>query len=451
MLQQDARDALALPLDNNVIIIDEAHNLIDTLLATYSVELSQHHIEQAAAQVKAYLERFAMRLKGTNEEHLRTLQVFLAAVQAFCVQNKDARSLTTAQFVSLLGGSVDQINVRVQLPLSPFSSPSSYASSTGSRIRALRARCVSLLIQISGYADKLWLRKNPHEAPSKHNKVHAMHLVEHFLLALGDRTANGRILISHTKDKGVNLKYILLNPADAFRPLLEAARSVVLAGGTMEPISEFQRQLLGSIAPERFTAFSCGHIVPRENVLGAVVNVGPKGRRLEFTHHAWSDGTLLDELGNALSNYCNIVPHGIIVFFPSYGSLSCALLHWKKTSLLDRLTKRKRVFQEPAHTQDVDAVLQGYASAIASPTPESPKGAILFAVVNAKLSEGINFQDDLARCVVMIGLPFPNTQSRELTERMEYMRKLQPDSQTDLGRELYLNLCMRAVNQSMGK
>lgn len=83
--------------------------------------------------------------------------------------------------------------------------------------------------------------------------------------------------------------------------------------------------------------------------------------------------------------------------------------------------------------------------------PDSPKGAILFAVVNAKLSEGINFQDDLARCVVMIGLPFPNAKSPELVERMEYMRKLDTHAKPDLGRELYLNLCMRAVNQSMGR
>ncbi|KAI3629111.1 hypothetical protein CBS9595_000183 [Malassezia furfur] len=443
LLQQDAREALALHLDDSVIIIDEAHNLIDTLLGTYSVEVSEAHLAQAAQQVTAYLDRFAMQLKGTNEEHLRTLQVFLTAAQAYCVHAKVPDALSTADFVARLGGSVDQINVR-----GASHSPSSFGSNYGSKKRASR---------VSGYADRLWLRAHPHDPPSRHTHVHAMHLVERLLLALGDRTRNGRILVARRPDGRVGIKYILLNPADAFQPLLDAARSVVLAGGTMAPIAEFERQLFAH-DPARFTSYSCGHIVAPANVLGAVVASGPKGVPLEFTHAAWDNAALLDELGNALSNYCNLVPHGMIVFFPSYTNLHKTLAHWRSTRLLERLAKRKRVFQEPTDAHDVEAVLQGYAAAIASPTvrrtltqPDAPKGAILFAVVNAKLSEGINFQDDLARCVVMVGLPFPNAHSPELAERMAYMRQLDPHAKTDLGRDLYLNLCMRAVNQSMGR
>ncbi|WFD44651.1 RNA helicase [Malassezia psittaci] len=420
LLQRDARDALALKLEDSVVIIDEAHNLIDTILNTYSLEISQDHIQQATLHVKTYLDRFSMRLRGSNEEYIRTLREFLDALSAFCSRTNSQNTMTTSDFVASLGGSIDQIN--------------------DTRI----AR------KISGYADKLWQRQNPEKIPSRRNKVHAMNLVEQLLLALGDRTGNGRILIEIRADKRVWLKYILLNPADVFQPLLESARSVILAGGTMEPISEFQTQLFSQVK-DRFTSYSCDHIVERGNVLGAVVQHGPKGTLMEFKHSSWSDEGLLEELGNALCNYANIVPHGMVVFFPSYGNLHTTMAHWKKTQVLSRLEKRKRVFFEPTDAHQVDSVLQSYTAAITNPTADARRGAILFAVVNAKLSEGINFQDDLARCVVMIGLPFPNAQSKELSERMEYLRRYDLHHKTDSGRELYLNLCMRAVNQSMGR
>jgi chromosome transmission fidelity protein 1 len=80
------------------------------------------------------------------------------------------------------------------------------------------------------------------------------------------------------------------------------------------------------------------------------------------------------------------------------------------------------------------------------------------AVVGAKLSEGLNFADDLARAVVLVGLPYPNLGSIELKERMRYVTELEKRENLqrsagskDAGAELYENLAMKAVNQSIGK
>ena len=82
---------------------------------------------------------------------------------------------------------------------------------------------------------------------------------------------------------------------------------------------------------------------------------------------------------------------------------------------------------------------------------------MLFAVIGAKLSEGLNFADDLARCVAVVGLPFANLGSVELQERMKYVRRLEEKGaikkaagQKDAAAELYENMCMNAVNQSIG-
>lgn len=84
-------------------------------------------------------------------------------------------------------------------------------------------------------------------------------------------------------------------------------------------------------------------------------------------------------------------------------------------------------------------------------------GALLLAVIGAKLSEGINFSDTLARAVVIVGLPFPSLASLELKERMRYVTELEQKLKIprmpgakDAGAELYENLCMKSVNQSIG-
>ena len=68
--------------------------------------------------------------------------------------------------------------------------------------------------------------------------------------------------------------------------------------------------------------------------------------------------------------------------------------------------------------------------------------------VGGKMSEGINFSDELARCVVMVGLPYANPTDLTLQERMAYVEGAQG---AGAGREYYTNLCMKAVNQSIGR
>lgn len=433
LLLRDARDALHLSLDESVVVIDEAHNLIDTILATYTTELTQAHIDEAAMQIGMYLERFSMRLKGVNEEQVRIVQVVLRALQRVCARAKvtapQETSVSLSEFMAQMGGSVDQINfVRLERWL----------------------KDTRIARKIGGYADKKWLQEHASEGRRGMPKAHAMHMLEAFLLALCNRAENGRVLVLVDEAGHVRFKYLLLHPGDAFEPLVTSARSVILAGGTMEPMNDFYTQLMPSVPREQFTTFACGHIVPREHVLGMVVQHGPKGMPLEFTHEAWQNTQLLDELANTLSNYINIVPRGMVVFFPSYGSLDATLVHWRRSGALDRLGRRKKVFTEPKEGKDVDAVLKAYGAAVAQPQPNAPKGAILLAVVGAKLSEGINFQDDLARCVAMVGLPFPHAKSVELSERLAFARAT-GNSTNDAGRELYVNMCMRAVNQSMGR
>lgn len=92
----------------------------------------------------------------------------------------------------------------------------------------------------------------------------------------------------------------------------------------------------------------------------------------------------------------------------------------------------------------VEKILQKYRNS----NQLDQKGGLLLSVVGGKLSEGLNFSDNLGRCVIVVGMPYPNKNSPELIEKMKYYNLNIGNNAGDL---YYENLCMKAVNQSIGR
>ena len=66
------------------------------------------------------------------------------------------------------------------------------------------------------------------------------------------------------------------------------------------------------------------------------------------------------------------------------------------------MKKLKPVFKEQGKGSEFNKLMQAYFEAADS------TGAILLCVFRASLSEGFNFEDKKARCVIIVGVPFPN-------------------------------------------
>ena len=164
---------------------------------------------------------------------------------------------------------------------------------------------------------------------------------------------------------------------------------------------------------------------------------GPTNKRFDFTHKSRGTHEQIDELGRLLVNTCTLTPEGVVCFLPSFDYERTVMDRWAASGTLAQLSKRKQVFREPRAAREVDAVLRDYSAA-------SRAGAIIFCVVGAKMSEGLNFADGLARSVVVVGLPYPDKTDVELQQKLRFLGQ-------HAGTEHYQNLCMCAVNQSIGR
>ncbi|XP_023562906.1 ATP-dependent DNA helicase DDX11 isoform X2 [Octodon degus] len=477
LLHTATRQAAGIRLQGQVVIIDEAHNLIDAITGIHSTEVSGSQLCQAHSQLLQYMERYRKRLKAKNlmyiKQILYLLEKFVAVLGGNIKQNPNTQSLsqtgTELKTINdfLFQSQVDNINL--------FKIQRYFEKSKVSRkLCGFTERYGAVLpppreqSRLSGLQHFLQsLQPGVTEAPAaplEEAEVGAvraasplMH-IEGFLAALTTASQDGRVILSRQGSLSQSsLKFLLLNPAVHFAQVVKECRAVVIAGGTMQPVSAFREQLLAHAGAEveRVVEFSCGHVIPPENILPLVLCSGPTSQRLEFTYERRELSAMVDETGRILCNLCNVVPGGLVCFFPSYEYQRQVLAHWDKSGLLARLAVRKKIFQEPKKASQVEQVLAAYSRCIKSciQVGGPVTGALLLSVVGGKMSEGINFSDDLGRCVVMVGMPYPNIRSPELQEQMAYLDQRLPRSpgQVPPGKALVENLCMRAVNQSIGR
>ncbi|KAM0787777.1 hypothetical protein ACM66B_003832 [Microbotryomycetes sp. NB124-2] len=464
LLSKTTRESLDVSLQDNVVVVDEAHNLIDSILQLHSVSINLSMLTSTRSALLNYIAKFKTRLTGANASNLKQFALVLRGLSEFASKwpaegpgldkwgKKEELVSVNKVLQSKNAGALDQINL---LKLDEYLRQSRIAR------------------KIGGYTDAIAEEKTAAGRQSiRANATRDLQRIQAFVLSLANAEVDGRILLTAetvktpplsatagangskalvpaTSRVEVTLKYMLLSPAESFREVVEQAKSVVLAGGTMSPMSDFREQLFPSVPADRFSTFSCGHVVAQDHVATFAVSRGPNGTPLSFTFDKRKDDRLLDDLGQSMVNIVQHVPMGVVVFVPSYDFLNNVHARWTKTGLLTKLSSKKQVFWEPKQSNEVDAVLSGYA---AVNVPGKP-GGIMFAVVGAKLSEGINFADDMARAVVICGIPYPNSHSVELKERMAHLRATAPKtgSQSDPGQVLYNNLAFRAVNQSIGR
>uniref|UniRef100_A0A2I3STE0 DEAD/H-box helicase 11 n=3 Tax=Pan troglodytes TaxID=9598 RepID=A0A2I3STE0_PANTR len=426
LLHAATRQAAGIRLQDQVVIIDEAHNLIDTITGMHSVEVSGSQLCQAHSQLLQYMEQYGKRLKAKNLMYLKQilylLEKFVAVLGGNIKQNPNTQSLsqtgTELKTINdfLFQSQIDNINLfKVQryceksmISRKLFGFTERYGAVFSSREQPKLAGFQQFLQSLQPrMTEALAAPADESQASTPRPASPLMH-IEGFLAALTTANQDGRVILSRQGSLSQStLKFLLLNPAVHFAQVVKECRAVVIAGGTMQPVSDFRQQLLAcaGVEAERVVEFSCGHVIPPDNILPLVICSGISNQPLEFT--------------------------------------------FQKREL------PQMIFQEPKSAHQVEQVLLAYSRCIQACGQERGQvtGALLLSVVGGKMSEGINFSDNLGRCVVMVGMPFPNIRSAELQEKMAYLDQTLPRApgQAPPGKALVENLCMKAVNQSIGR
>lgn len=229
LLQKSAREALGISLKDHIVVIDEAHNLMDAISQIYSVSITHMQLTLARAQLIGYLQKFKNRLKGKNRVYVTQLVRVIDSLNTYLRGKLTSTSADgQAQVGDLMSSKgVDQINLYKLMH---------YLQESKLARKVERYASFSEEQQVNGVAVSTGEKNSSTRSSSTPVLTH----LQGFLMALTYPAVEGRFFFENrpsgsTESDGC-LKYQLLDPTYHFREIVDEARAVILAGGTMSPV-----------------------------------------------------------------------------------------------------------------------------------------------------------------------------------------------------------------------
>ncbi|WBY60160.1 DEAD box helicase [Plasmodium yoelii yoelii] len=206
------------------------------------------------------------------------------------------------------------------------------------------------------------------------------------------------------------IEIISVSSCNNFQNITKDCNNIILIGGTLQPIEEFLLLFL-SEKKNKIKLYFSDYIFKKSNIF---VRIMPTNlltfNSIDNTYKNRFDRSHLLNIALQIYILTLYVNYGNIVFFSSYTFLNefMNFLYNEGKYILEKMKKKKFLFFEKKNDNNV---LKNYMTNIINIKKQDNQmriknGCILFCVMNAKLSEGINFHDDFCRNILIVGIPF---------------------------------------------
>ncbi|KAJ2725929.1 TFIIH/NER complex ATP-dependent 5'-3' DNA helicase subunit [Coemansia sp. Benny D115] len=205
-----------------------------------------------------------------------------------------------------------------------------------------------------------------------------------------------------------------LDAAVAIKPVFQRFHTVIITSGTLSPMEMYPKML--EFAPTVQESFTM--TLARQCFAPLVVTRGSDQVTISSKFEVRNDPAVVRNYGNLLIEVARAVPDGIVAFFPSYLYMESIVAMWNENGVLKDVWKHKLIFVETPDAAETSVALQNYRAAC-----NNGRGAVLLSVARGKVSEGIDFDHNYGRAVIMFGIPYQYTESRILKARLEFMRE----------------------------
>lgn len=405
VIEERTRNSLGLDLQGNIVVFDEAHNLLESMNSSRSLNVNISDIESVVLNIGAYLLTYSTRLAPRNLVLVKQVQYAANRFLGF-MRRVESGIFTVGDFLS--ESKCDQLNMP---------SIAVYLNS-GDFCRKIR-----------GFASK-----QGDVNPS------GIYTLAAFISKLHEAEPADRIALMIHCEKRL-LVFASIDAESQLAHIVKEARAVLLVGGTMEPIDEFN--IVAKISKSPFKFIQCNNPVGSDRIFARVIQGISATKRAVFTKERRDSVTCTQTVSSVLMAVIRCMERGGIIVFVSSFEFLKTLSHG-----IEEICGQNGLavaFDGPGKSSM--QLIKEHSSRI-----QRDGRSVLVSVVGGSLSEGIDFKDNLCRSVILVGMPYGNITDPLLKERMNYYdREHANDPLYMTGKMYYENKCLKAVSQCIGR
>ena len=351
-------DWMACSLQDIVLVVDEAHNL-----PSYAREL-----ESAA------LSEVALRLAEKEVDEFGDPEVADGiSLDDFVLMIEDVLDKAVDEYLIDEDGIIPQSHLEEELMFGTH----------------LTSRGLSgLLFQASNFGEMVRdHRKLTGRLPRSY--VHGMARFLTFWQSL-EESEYVKLVTKHEDAKA--FEAYCLDSAIACKPIAECHSSVHMSG-TLKPLEEYRDSI--GLSKDARLADIPSPFPPENRLVLYVDDVSTKYEDIE------RDDSMLQRIGDRVSDLISKIPRSTIVFYPSY-------------ALMEKISSRTRLASVGRSVyferRDMD---QGHFMKMVGDFKLAPGKALLHAIAGGRVSEGIDFPGAEMELAIIAGIPYPKPTAKQ--------------------------------------
>ena len=261
---------------------------------------------------------------------------------------------------------------------------------------------------------------------------------------------------NNSKDYKRILHIFCFNPGLGFSIVMQQNfYSTIITSGTLSPIESMESELKHNFDIK----LENNHVISDDQfhfclLTSSVFN------NMEFNFNVDNrlNIEMIYQLGLTILEFCKFIPGGILVFFSSYSIMDKYISEWSDKNIISEISKYKEFYHDRRDQRQNKSIMNKYQ--LANSDRKKYKGGILLSVCRGSCSEGMNFKDDMARLVIVIGIPYamfydPKVQLKKEFQddynKLFYKNSKNAKIKKLSGSEWYTQNAIKCVNQSLGR